>query len=276
MMLNWSALCESRYMKEIVIDPYSLSSLYVETFFNEVKVSSATAFTFKFNNKIYLVSNWHVLSGRNPHSGQPLSKSGIIPNRIRVALPNNESTSSWYGPYFQLCDASLEACWIQHPKGQDIDVAALEIQIPSKATHFPINEQKNHPMSISVASDVFVIGFPLGILTAGALPVWKRASIASEPEVDVDDLPKILLDTATREGMSGSPVIARTRGPYDDGSGQVKITSGMGATKFLGVYSGRIGDQHLGAQLGVMWKRNVIEEILNAGVKGGFILRDTP
>ena len=37
---------------------------------------------------------------------------------------------------------------------------------------------------------------------------------------------------------------------------------------FLGVYSGRIGADDLKAQLGVVWKAHVVEEIVVAGVQG--------
>jgi hypothetical protein len=40
------------------------------------------------------------------------------------------------------------------------------------------------------------------------------------------------------------------------------------ATKFLGVYSGRLGKDEMGAQLGIVWKASVLLEILEGGVRG--------
>jgi hypothetical protein len=37
---------------------------------------------------------------------------------------------------------------------------------------------------------------------------------------------------------------------------------------FVGIYSGRTDDDQLGVQIGVVWKANVIEEILKAKVTG--------
>lgn len=48
------------------IDYLSFSSFYVETYFNEHILSNATAFCYKKQNQYYLVSNWHVMSGRYP------------------------------------------------------------------------------------------------------------------------------------------------------------------------------------------------------------------
>jgi hypothetical protein len=68
--------------------------------------------------------------------------------------------------------------------------------------------------------------------------------------------------------MSGSPVIAGHDGFYGKGG---KITDGaiFGTVEsFLGIYSGRFGRDELGAQLGRVWKKSVIEEIIDTGVAG--------
>ena len=39
----------------------------------------------------------------------------------------------------------------------------------------------------------------------------KRARIASEPIIDIQDRPLMYIDTASRSGMSGSPVIIYIR-----------------------------------------------------------------
>jgi hypothetical protein len=123
---------------------------------------------------------------------------------------------------------------------------------------------------VMVGDDVFVLGFPLGLHGGGPFPIWKRASIASEPEIDLDGLPKLLIDTATRKGMSGSPVIAVRRGltnPRGTSGFSDATIIGMAET-FLGIYSGRVDDDPLGAQIGIVWKASVVEEIISAGVTG--------
>ena len=59
-------------------------------------------------------------------------------------------------------------------------------------------------MFLRVSADVFVLGYPRGISGGRGFPI----SIATEPKIDLDGVPKLLIDTATREGMSGGPVIA--------------------------------------------------------------------
>jgi hypothetical protein len=100
------------------------------------------------------------------------------------------------------------------------------------------------------------------------VPIWKRATIASEPLVDPEGLPKVFVDTATRKGMSGSVAITQTLqvGPYPKKDGSNSNTLMAITKEILGVYSGRIGASTIEAQLGIVWKKHVIDEIIG-GVK---------
>jgi hypothetical protein len=116
-----------------------------------------------------------------------------------------------------------------------------------------------------VADDAFVVGYPFADLTYASLPIWKRASLASEPDIDVDQLPKMLIDTATRPGLSGSPVIMQRVGIHGVTGGVITDDTIIGRIrKFVGIYSGRIGDGEFKAQLGIVWKARVISEIVGA------------
>ena len=55
-----------------------------------------------------------------------------------------------------------------------------------------------------VSDNASVIGYPFSDIAYLQMPIWKRASIASEPDINIDKLPKMLVDTATRSGLSGS------------------------------------------------------------------------
>jgi hypothetical protein len=126
----------------------------------------------------------------------------------------------------------------------------------------------------SIGDDVFVLGYPGGVDGGHELALWKRGSIASQPSVDLDQLPKLLIDTATRKGMSGSPVIARQSGIIVPRGVSTKpgALSGMEiigrADTFLGIYSGRIGDDEFGLQLGIVWKASVLDQIVKNGKPG--------
>lgn len=92
-----------------------------------------------------------------------------------------------------------------------MDVAAVDItDLISGYLVKHVNELETDAVhDPRLAQDVFVIGFPFGAITGAPAPVWKRGTIALDPTYDIEGLPKIFIDTATREGMSGSVVVAR-------------------------------------------------------------------
>ncbi len=83
--------------------------------------------------------------------------------------------------------------------------------------------------------------------------------------------PYFYIDTATREGMSGAPVIVHAIGIYQTKQGGTRAI-GTPVSHLVGVYSARVPptDQDVLAQLGKVWHRSVIDEIITAGVPGSY------
>ena len=166
-----------------------------------------------------------------------------------------------------------EPFWYEHPDfGRAVDVVAIPLpeNLREQYRFFPINAVTfDTDYKEEVADDAFVIGYPFSDPTYLQLPVWKRASIASEPDVDLDQLPKLLIDTATRSGLSGSPVIMQRVGIHGMKGGTLTGSEMIGRIRnFIGIYSGRIGTDEFKAQLGIVWKAKVINEIIDAKVFG--------
>ena len=143
-----------------------------------------------------------------------------------------------------------------------VDVALIPIKEEEINGHHLTVEEAEEPFNedtkVEIAEDVFIIGFPFGRI-GGIVPIWKRGSVASEPILDMEDMPFFYVDTATKEGMSGSPVIYYKSRPMTL-LGEGKMSRYF--TKFVGVYSGRLktsaGND---PQLGRVWKASVIAEI---------------
>jgi hypothetical protein len=121
-----------------------------------------------------------------------------------------------------------------------------------------------------VGAQVFVVGYPLGIEYSGVMPIWKGGYIASEPahptmiggEMTGDVL---FVDTLSRGGMSGSPVIRLPQ------AGDTFITTDGSESDYVdaepllvGVYSGREGvtKNEADLALGRVWKVEVIERLI--------------
>ncbi|TOL63423.1 serine protease, partial [Vibrio parahaemolyticus] len=113
------------------------------------------------------------------------------------------------------------------------------------------------------AEPVSVIGFPFGMSTSGKLPVWATGFLAQELSLISEDDPVFLIDCRTRQGQSGSPVIAfRTSGYRTIKDNRISASlSGRVAWEFLGIYSGRVNAQ---SDLGRVWHVSALEELLNA------------
>ena len=259
-------------MQEVItINPYSMTSYYVEIYFNELKLSNATCFFSMIKDKVYMVTNWHVVSGRNADTRECLDKGASIPNKLRVYMPQEDDndTVSFSDEFYmdiELYDQEGNKLWYEMEKnGRMIDVVAIPLD-DIKGEYVTIEEAEepfNEQFHFEITSEMYIIGFPFGKQT-GYIPIWKKASVASEPELDIEDLPYFFADTATRSGMSGSPVILYKERPSAIFSEEEQKIS-RHYTKFVGIYSGRIGansESSGDAQLGRVWKRHIIQEMI--------------
>jgi hypothetical protein len=173
----------------------------------------------------------------------------------------------------EICKSDLtDPKWLEHPTlGRKVDVAALDVTeavLGFQIEHVNMLES-DAVLDLTVSQDVFVVGFPFGLRADAPAPIWKRGSIAIDPTFDPEGLPKILIDTATREGMSGSVVIARhfivgRDYPKKDGTRSQPILYSK-IDLAVGIYSGRHYPDLEKAQLGIVWKRSAIEQTVKGG-----------
>lgn len=249
-------------LRKIEIDRLSACSLWVELATEGHSLSTATGFIVRETEKPYLITNWHVVARRNPDTDQLLSNTGAVPDTIRIVHHLAGRLGSWTLRGEALYDAGGNPRWVEHPQGQMIDVVALPLEaVDDQVALYPLDlSLADTDMIPRPAMPVSIIGYPLGLTTGGAWPIWKTGHIASDPDVDYDSRPAFLIDATTREGMSGSPVVLRLSGGYQTRDGRFMLAGGGLQTLFLGVYSGRI---HGEAEIGRVWRAKVVREILS-------------
>jgi trypsin-like peptidase len=239
----------------------------------------ASGFFWESEGDIYLVTNWHNICVWDPIQNKSLSENGFTPTCIELTIELGQDVGRGRTKrdarqvILELFDDSGQPKWFEHPNlGSRVDVVALKIAKRGDAQliNQPLNAYSDFvDYVVAVGDDAFVLGFPLGLDGGPRLPIWKRASIATEPHYDLGGLPKLLIDTATRQGMSGAPVIAIRRGLTAPQNAKSLGDSIFGTVEtFLGVYSGRVGNDELGAQLGIVWKASVISEIIDGRTLG--------
>jgi len=89
-----------------------------------------------------------------------------------------------------------------HPtKKRAVDVVAIRLTGPAIAAidPRPINTMPSKDMVVEIGADVFILGYPFG-RGETALPIWKRGSVASEPQLVPASTPYFHIDTASPTG----------------------------------------------------------------------------
>lgn len=303
-----------------MLNKNSNKSLYIkscfyndETIFEGTVLSTATGFFVKNGEEVFLITNRHVVTGKNIFTGKLLDeKNASLPNKLIVEFPYevkriNSDDNFWANPfeinlYKNNTVIDDEKLWIEHPIYKEkIDIVAINVTVICKNSidalynigncsfvNIPLYENIDVIDFVPKVTDqVFVVGYPYGYSTTDKryLPIWSRATIASEYEENLTvpinyidewnrlysdlnlesdeqkkaeimerikkvnhyEVPTFLVDARTREGQSGSPVI------YCDKTGNEDKTF------LLGIYSGRVNEN---SDLGYVWKTELIKEII--------------
>lgn len=276
------------------INNNSIRSVFIECIYinshndEESVLSTATGFLLNKNKKNFLITNKHVVTGKNTFTNENLDEYGRIPILLRIYLYNeikkdgtieylfaNENIISLYKNDEPIAKNKL---WLEHHKyGGKVDIAAIDITSYCKVrtnkiletknedyevtmAEYDFNKHVNYNFNFKVTDDVYIIGFPFSYISTasdGYFPIWTKGTIASEynknliiplealyKEKKYYKVPAFLVDSRTRKGQSGSPVIASIK---DN-------------TILLGIYSGRTNDE---SDLGYVWKTKLIDEIIS-------------
>lgn len=241
----------------IRIDEFSVKPLFLESYSNGTKLGGATGFVVKKDDSSYLITNWHVVTCRDPYNDRLLSQTGLTPTVSRIWF-HQPLLGHWVQKEISLFDEDGNEIWLEHEQGKEIDVVALPFDVTDDMKIYDMGlELADFDLMLYPSEAVSIIGYPLGISSGGKLPIWKTGYIASDINIDWDDKPAFLIDATTKGGMSGSPVIAKRISIYQTSKGN-QIGN---AVKFLGVYSGREISPS-GIEVGVVWKPGVISDIL--------------
>lgn len=247
------------------IDRFSICTVPLELLANKKPMGVATGFVWKRGQQHYLVTNWHVITGKNTQTGKLELPARPESFRALFNFPTGDFGKS--EAYIDLRDTNGKPLWFVHPSGGRIDVVVLPLNLsPTAALDLsPINLHTSKPLRIQIGMEVFILGYPFGMDPPG-FPVWKRGTIASEPDLVPSTIGYYLVDTASRPGMSGAPVILRSwTNDYVDGS--VRVMMDTPATNFIGIYSGRLYAALDEAQIGMVWHQSYIEEIIGCNVR---------
>lgn len=280
----------------------SYGSTLIETFFKSqdgqmLKIGMGTGFFTKIESTLFLVTNWHVLTNRDPNNAQEaLSRAGS-PTHIQLHLPRIGNPNHFVPmDYVPLYDIDQSPTWLEGSLGfSGADIAMLPCSLPGDALCPLIEDFAPYRGAVlEPGIDVCIIGFPFDRNVTNPFPIWKKAMVASEPNYLINGKPFAYLDTPGRPGMSGSPVYAISdailvsQKLHEDiesiSSRQVsaldlisklspeELANPSNRTRkleFIGIYSGSAGDDSLNKlNLGRFWPYGVLENIKSKPICG--------
>ncbi len=205
---------------------------------NEI-VSQGTGFYYALtdsskNTILFLVTNYHVLTGYSPQEKKPPIGDNIIFYLHKDA--DNPGDVKQIG--FPLFTKDGKPIWLSSKELPYADIAVIPLvtSLYSDAKVFAISEDwTGGNIKIRPTSTITLIGYPYGYYDKkNWLPIWKTGSIASEPDVDFEGKPLFLIDISAFPGMSGSPAFAIAYGAYETVEGPTTVGH---VQKFLGIYA---------------------------------------
>jgi len=289
-------------MKLRNVNQASYGSTLIESIFKSndgtmLSTGIGTGFFTHFNTSVFLVTNWHVLTRRDPNDARRTLSQADSPTHIQLHLPRAENPKNFIPTeIFPLYDEEGNLNWLESSEGFGwADIALLPCLFPDDAV-CPLVEDfaPFDGRVLEPGLDVCLIGFPFGRNNTNPFPIWKKAMVASEPAYTIDGKPFAYLDTPGRPGMSGSPVYAisdaillsdRTHGTMTAAiAGQASALDVINdldagefsnpknrarSLEFVGIYSGSLCDQSLDRlNLGRFWSSAVLEAIKKNPARG--------
>jgi hypothetical protein len=260
-------------------DQLSLSVCYLEAYQNNNPIGHASGCFWRDSNVLFLVTNWHVVTGKHAFSKEFL-RMGQCPDSLRVHYTIRAQAS---GDMIETFGADVRAFlqkqinvplyldyhspfWVQHRDCLNLGIDV--VLIPLSATHLgadmgavvSVSDYGFAPLFHYVGADILIIGYPFDD-PPPKFPIWKRGSVASELVAGWHKKPAFLVDCRTSKGMSGSPVIRRVFGPAASADMTVKLDAVV-TSQFMGIYSGRLHDDESVASIGLVWWPTVIRDII--------------
>lgn len=281
-------------MRSLFLEPIYLNNL------GEIKpvAKGATGFYYRTGDSTYLITARHVVTARRWGDEAPIGRQ---PNYLRVhgqlVAEASAGAAQLYDyqqrnfvdvhydvPLYADVDGMHQPLWLESPlSGKAVDVVALPVDVPANFICMPwaLEDLKT---DLAVADELFVVGYPYG-LRGITLPLWVRGTIASQPTLGFEGNPLFLIDSRTRMGQSGAPVVHILKEGTVVGfphapKGQLICISDGDLVKLVGVYTGRINPvsqgmsedeirelDRYGTDLGFVWWGLGIELVCKNGLR---------
>lgn len=281
----------------------SNSVVHLTMRFEKTILAIGTGVVYERDGKSYVVTAWHNLTGRHPDNLKFQSAQNAVPDNVvvNIVVSRGAFGASRMSIILPLMDEN-QALFLIHPTGWPrVDVAAIPFDpmgnlkfefhkfdggvveglislLDTGTTNIPaelcpiqrylVPDQAVIDLwmnNVEVTEELFIPGYPHNVQDYYSQPVWKRATIASSVQDGWNRQSKFLVDSASKSGMSGSPVLYYSpKGAVSVGGSSYRFDTDVAI--LAGVYVGREGvTDQADPQIGIVWHRSVIDEIIDGG-----------
>ena len=202
------------------VSPAEMAALFVRAKFRDLTLGTATCFTIQSEEQVYVVTNRHVVTGRDNVTNEVLNEHGAVPEALEVLFHVDvEPNSPWIFKRIELYYDN-EPTWFEHPAlRRRADLVAIPIEHDPIIRLVPLSlDQPELYGSLHPTDIVSVIGYPFGKAIENTWPIFSTGFVASNPALDFEGLPVFLIDCRARKGQSGSPVMPNTLSVAEDGT----------------------------------------------------------
>jgi S1-C subfamily serine protease len=216
----------------------------------------------------WLVTNWHVVTGRRPDDpGILLGDKPSSPHFLRFGVEDPAGTGCQQIEVPLYDNAGPR--WIEADRQSGVDLALIRLTdrpnfaFPVSQNFAPTSSNRMEP-----GLDVVTIGYPFKLGQYAPSAIWKSAMVASDQDPGANGRPWILVDAPGEPGMSGSPVYRRFVETSPTNGSQGGATTAVGL-ELMGVYAGAVGDRKLeNLRLGRVFPIALVENLLQRSERG--------
>jgi hypothetical protein len=251
---------------------------------SQLVVTHGTGFFWRLGEQDFVITNWHVLSGRNVFTGELLdATNAFIPRIIRVwgwRMISKGQQIEWIRSFWTVDMGQEGIDGFETPPivgGYPLDIAAIPLPPGFVLTREPagvaseklsaieprVNIKSQDRIRTGAGDECMILGYPFKHYGGAGLPIWKRGSIATDTNMPIDGAPAFLVDAATSPAMSGAPVFRRATASAEVDR-ETQVVSEFRGYQFLGVYGGRLRSRELDqVNVGYAWFGSMVDQAIH-------------
>lgn len=276
-------------LMERKLSPFSIMTVPIETLtVDGIVIERGTGFFHSFgegSKSLRLITNWHIVTGRDPQNARHSRRNGAVPVTLRLKAFQSVRGHIFLPAGLNTLEIVInredgeEPRWYELPERSFIaDVVVLELDgiedMLAKTIVMPLSQLDLTPgFTPELLDHVLVAGYPHGVANEHVFPIFKGGTIATDPALPNQAMPRYLIDCRTTSGMSGAPVLGQK---FGISPGALTDASTLGTHHyFAGVYSGRAfdgeartADDKMMSELGIVWLPEVVDQILSRQHRG--------